>query len=386
MHTSTLSSNQNTPLSWCFHTDAGRTALVVGTVAAVALATGAVLAQFQGIGTVGVVTLGAGAVVSLLIPLMISIAKQGAAENISLAEFIESKFIVDFLSEALTSPEDAEIFLLPEYHDDITHKRNNAGVIDRVDDDHKLVLVEGVLSMEELADRNHIMISYVRSRFKAIGWDIDQEVFRVFPLPLDDIEQLHNNLTDLLCRWRFLLDVDSSEQEKDMTTAKRASAPKRFKKGWVHLRRAVEILMSEIREQIKGLDSLEKEYLSIRGEDNSEGTYSKDEGCRIDEKEATRLFEEADQLLQNFKEIAEKCIKLKETVAVTFQDRNNSMIETLDKTEDEYSRRFVIAGKCHLIEEAGGSDPRYSVAPLRDYLRDKKAVILKHKECDEQLV
>ncbi|NGX54359.1 MAG: hypothetical protein K1000chlam4_01085 [Chlamydiae bacterium] len=63
----------------------------------------------------------------------------------------------------------------------------------------------------------------------------------------------------------------------------------------------------------------------------------------------------------------------------SFQDRNQAMIETLEKTEDQASIRFVIAGEFHFIPIEDNDDPRRSVEPLRNYLRNKKAVILEHK-------
>ncbi|NGX54698.1 MAG: hypothetical protein KR126chlam2_00313 [Chlamydiae bacterium] len=227
--------------------------------------------------------------------------------------FINENYTIAFQSENLSSPEEAEIVLLCDRHDDAALMLRNAQLIDLFVKESKVMLVEGIPSMVEIDPRTRMSSFYVKSSVKVMGWD------------------------------------------RGVSTSM-----------WGCSSKIIDAVLEKERKQAVFL-------LKFRGSEDS-----------MNEEEVT-LKSECDRSFSQFMEIMkEEHFDHVEMAFNTFQTRNQAMIETLEKTKHSMSRRFVIAGEFHLIQEKGNNDPRMSVAPLRDYLRDKKAVILKHKY--EQLV
>ena len=224
--------------------------------------------------------------------------------------FINENYTVEFQSENLSSPEEAEIVLLCETHSDEIIMSRNAQLIDLFVEKSKWVLVEGVPSMVEIDQRKNPQSCYVKGSVEVMGWDRGT---------VPSVLGCSPKLTEA-----FL--------EKD--------------------RRQAEFLLKRFGPK----DSMNEEEVETLESEFMEFVF---------------------QLLDAMQE--EENFDFMERTWNSFQGRNQAMIETLEKTKHSMSQRFVIAGEFHLVEKEGSNDPRTSITPLRDYLRDKKAVILRFK-------
>jgi hypothetical protein len=84
---------------------------------------------------------------------------------------------------------------------------------------------------------------------------------------------------------------------------------------------------------------------------------------------------------ENCFELAKKYIasRYEEDYLKTFPERNSSIIETLEKASHSAKLIILIAGTTHLIQSAN-NDKLLSVESVYNYLKNKKAVILKYKD------
>ncbi len=103
---------------------------------------------------------------------------------------------------------------------------------------------------------------------------------------------------------------------------------------------------------------------------------------RRDKKKLINNFLHVSRSGQQFEKVQEVVEQLRAAIPKTFQARNRQMIQTTREEAPKADRFILIGGEAHLKKV--GDDPRMDVQEVHDFLKERRAVILRPKEAKVQ--